>query len=130
MKFIVLVALFLVSCSKSDSEKLDLTFKGSNTSNLVVSELAKLHNRSAKKKIQILGGGSEEAIKEFKDGDLYYLNSSRKLSSHEIQEVENVHTKKVKEIIIGLDAIAIIVNPKLGVHELNLKQNAYHEVYP
>ena len=30
--------------------------------------------------------------------------------------------KKIKEVIIGLDAIAIIVNPKLGVHELNLTQ--------
>lgn len=99
-----------------------LTFKGSNTSNHIVSEIAKMYNKSAQKKIKVMGGGSEEAIREFVSGDLNYLNSSRKLTIDEISKTEKLLNKKVKEIIIGLDALAIIVNPKLGVHELSLHE--------
>ena len=122
MKFILFTVLFLLSCAKQNAEKLALTFKGSNTSSEVVNMLAKIHNKSKIKKIQVLGGGSEEAINEFISGDLFYLNSSRKLNPEEIQQVERVNDKKVKEVIFALDAIALIVNPKLGVHELNLTQ--------
>jgi phosphate transport system substrate-binding protein len=122
MKFILLCTLFLFCCSKKGIEKLSYTFKGSNTSNEVVSKLAKTFNKESGHKIFVSGGGSEEAIKDFLSGELYYLNSSRKLNDEEIQKAEQIHDKKIKEIIIGLDAIAIIVNPKLGVHELNLTQ--------
>lgn len=122
MKLILLSALILLSCSKTNIEKLALTFKGSNTSNSIVSDLAKHFNKNSESKIIVTGGGSEEAIKEFISGNLFYLNSSRKLSEDEISKVEQINDKKVREIIIGLDAIAIIVNPKLGVHELNLSQ--------
>jgi phosphate transport system substrate-binding protein len=122
MKLFLFALLFLISCSKKNTEKLALTFKGSNTSNEVVNELAKKYNRTSEKKIFVTGGGSEEAIKDFTSGNLYYLNSSRKLTDEEISKVEEIHDKKVREVIIGLDAIAIIVNPKLGVHELNLAQ--------
>ncbi|MBI2258030.1 MAG: substrate-binding domain-containing protein [Flavobacteriia bacterium] len=118
----VLSAFFLICCTKKNRETPALTFKGSNTSNEVVYALSKHFNKNSKKKIIVLGGGSEEAVQEFLNGNLYYLNCSRKLSDNEIKKAERTFDKKVKEIIIGLDAIALIVNPKLGVHDLNLTQ--------
>jgi phosphate transport system substrate-binding protein len=122
MKFSLFIALIFFSCSKKYEDKSSFSFKGSNTSNEVVSEMARCFNSNTGKKIKVMGGGSEQAIKEFISGDLYYLNSSRKLTKNEISKVEALQDKKVKELIIGLDAIAIIVNPKLGVHELSLTQ--------
>ena len=119
--FVVTILLF-VGCTKESFDKQNITFSGSNTSNLIVSKMANEFNKSRNKNIQIVGGGSEKAIEQFLTGDLFCLNTSRRLTSDEIRETEALHGKKVKEVIIGLDVVSIIVNPKIGVNELSISQ--------
>lgn len=118
--FIILV--FILTCCKTKEIYSPTYFKGSNTSKDLVSELASHFNKSQELKIKVDGGGSEKAITDFLNGDLLALNSSRKLTQEELSKVEQKHGKEVKEVIIALDAVAIIVNPKLGVHDLTLQQ--------
>ena len=119
---VLVVGLFLFSCGKTSNPDADLTFEGSNTSKNLVELLATNYNSSSKKKIKVKGGGSEKAIESFLHGNIKLLNSSRKLNADEIRTAEKNQGGKVKEIIIALDAVALIVNPKLGVHELSIAQ--------
>ena len=112
----------LTACQKENNEK-DITFVGSNTSHELISIFAEEFNKDHESiAVHSVGGGSERSIEKFLKGELLYLNSSRKLTEEEINSLEKMEGVEVHEVIIGLDALAIIVNPRLCIHELTLQE--------
>ncbi len=125
MRISLFILLLLVSCGNQAETQKSIRFTGSNTSNEVVKALAAHYNRSQNKlPIEVEGGGSEKAIRSFLTGDIRYLNSSRRITETEMELAGKNGVNEIREIIIGLDAIALIVNPKLGVHELSIREVA------
>lgn len=119
--FLSLLLINLSSCDKS-AQINDYTIEGSNTTKKLVSALAGDYHNRQQTNILVKGGGSEHAIYRFLSGKIDFLNSSRKLTDEEIIQAQEEGNGTIKEIVFGLDAITIIVNPKNIVHELSVQQ--------
>ena len=74
-------------------------------------------------KIEISGGGSEIGIKDFINGKTDIANSSRMITDAEISIASQNGIVPV-QIIMAMDAISIITNPRTGIDSLSMKQLA------
>jgi phosphate transport system substrate-binding protein len=120
MKKLLIVVIALVACTKHIPVNHTL-FSGSTSSKKVVGKLAQVFNSLNQGAfIEVNGSGSENAIKSFLKGEVNQLNASRRIDAFEIAQAREHGVTNIKEIIIGVDAIGIIVNPRLGVHQLTL----------
>ncbi len=116
--FVALISLSACKESNTPDLKKDLVIKGSESEKLMVQYLANHYNTSAKDiNIEVKGGGSEYGISEFKEGACNIANSSRVFQEEDYAQVKS---NSVKQAIIGVDAIAIITHPTLGIGSLNL----------
>ncbi|CAN5485494.1 PstS family phosphate ABC transporter substrate-binding protein [soil metagenome] len=108
--------------STTNTNKITLTIKGSDTvlplSQKESEEYMKLHPEAA---ITIVGGGSGVGITALMDGTTDIAMSSRPLKMEEKVKFEEKKLN-LKEVIIAMDALTVIVNPKNKISKLTQQQ--------
>jgi phosphate transport system substrate-binding protein len=78
--------------------------------------------------IQVSGGGSGVGIASLIGGKVDMANSSRKMTEKELASFkQNNAGKEAKEHVMGLDALAIYVNPKNPIEQISVQEVA--EIY-
>lgn len=131
---LVLAAFAMVSCGgnqdqnqkeKTDesgaaAQKISITIKGSDTvlplSQKEAEEYMKEHPDAS---ITIVGGGSGVGITALGEGSTDIAMSSRPLK---MDEKLNFKDRKIQEVVIAMDALAVVVNPKNKVSQLTREQ--------
>jgi phosphate transport system substrate-binding protein len=100
--------------------KIEITVKGSDTVlPLSQKEAENFMKKNKDATITVVGGGSGVGITALQDGSTNIAMSSRDLKMEEKLKLKD---KKIKQITIGVDALAIIVNPKNKVSKLTREQ--------
>lgn len=116
---------FLVaSCNEkipvSDSS---ITIKGSDTEYPLVKHLAEEFSKDHSFPVTVFSGGTAEGFKALSLNECVIANASRGITEEEVAFNTNKgHSHS--EIVIAIDAIAIITNPKLGIDSLSTLQLA------
>ncbi|MCO5259496.1 MAG: phosphate ABC transporter substrate-binding protein [Crocinitomicaceae bacterium] len=72
-------------------------------------------------KVMVTGGGSGVGIAALIEGTTDIAQTSRKIKFSERQKIQN-KGKTVKEVIIGYDALAVIINNGNGINQLTKEQ--------
>lgn len=114
MKKVILFAIAMMSISTLSAQKI----KGSDTMLPLTQRFAEEYKESS---ITVTGGGSGVGITSLIDNTCDIAMSSRKIK---FAERSNLNKKgiKVKEIIAGYDALAVIVNPTNKISKLTKEQ--------
>ena len=100
--------------------KVEIKVKGSDTVlHLSQKEAELFMKKNADASITVTGGGSGVGIAALTDGSTDICMSSRDLKMEEKLKLKD---KKVKEVVVAWDALAIIVNPKNKVNSLTRDQ--------
>lgn len=114
--------LLLVPSSPAADGK-TLQIKGSDTMvNLGQAWAEEYMNQHPETSISVTGGGSGTGIAALINRTTNIAQSSRDMKPEEKEEVLKATGKEVKEFKVGLDALAVIVNPANAVSELSLEQ--------
>ncbi len=114
-----LLALSIIAFSTSFAQTIKL--KGSDTILPIAQEEASVFNKSGKGSISVTGGGSGVGLAALVDNTTDIATSSRKIKMEEkIKFTES--GKKIKEVVIGKDALSIIVNPANKVSKLTREE--------
>jgi phosphate transport system substrate-binding protein len=111
---IVLSLIILSGCRPSGKEGVVITVAGSTSVQPFAEKLAEIymeHHRGLI--INVQGGGSTAGIRSVRGEAADIGTCSRELMEEE---------KDLKRIVIAWDGIAIVVNPKNNIHNLNLTQ--------
>lgn len=119
---ILLIALFYFSSCKEKPTtlKTEINIVGSESEKLLVQYLANHFTQLNKDiNISVKGGGSEYGIMQLKADACDIANSSRVFNEKDYFDFKK---DSVKQVIVAVDAIAIITNPSLGIDRLNLQQ--------
>lgn len=99
-----------------------LIIKGSDTELEIVSSMAEeFGNMHPDVLISVTGGGSGTGIAALINGEIDVADASRQIKDEEIQNARKMGVDP-KEIIIGNDGIAVIVNENNPVAQLTLRQ--------
>lgn len=115
--FLVVVMFGLVSTSAFSQR-----IKGSDTClPLTQKEAERFMNKNKAARVTVTGGGSGVGISALREGTTDIAMSSRKMKFDEKIKLQEAK-KNVKEIIIGYDALAIIVHPSNKVNDLTREQ--------
>jgi len=97
-----------------------ITIKGSDTIlPLSQKEAEDFMKKNKDASITVVGGGSGVGITALMDGNTDIAMSSRDLK---VEEKLKLQEKKIKQVTIGYDALAIVVNPKNKVTQLTREQ--------
>lgn len=134
MRYIIptvfILFLVIIGCKKNqddsnnpDDNKSTYLIKGSDTEFDLVKSMAQefdLQNHSDKKFV-VMGGGSVSGLNALIDGTIEIANSSRRITPSEHDQAIEKGVNPI-QMIIAMDAIAIITNPKLGIDSLSLFQ--------
>lgn len=118
----LLSGIIFVGCNKSTVSKENIQVKGSDTElKLVKSLAAHFESVNPETNVFVSGGGTGSGIDAFIHGKATVANASRKMTDDEyaIALKNGIHPVPV---IIATDAIAFIVNPKIGVDSLSVFQ--------
>lgn len=118
------MCLVLLSCGQEEPavERPSnvIVIKGSESEKSLVRFLADEYSKTNKGiTFEVVGGGSEVGINDFKAGICDIANSSR---IFEDEDYAQMKSDSVKQAIIAIDAIAIIANPYVRVGSLSLEQ--------
>jgi phosphate transport system substrate-binding protein len=117
---IALIFLLLLTVNQTFAQKLKI--KGSDTvlplTQTVAEEYMKINNNAS---IMVTGGGSGVGIAALLNGTTDIAQSSRSLKMDEKIQLKN-DGKTLTELIIGYDALAVIVNPANKVSQLTREQ--------
>jgi phosphate transport system substrate-binding protein len=119
---VMFAALFLGLRPAAQAADKTLVIKGSDTMVNLMSNLAeaymKLHSDVD---VAVTGGGSGTGIAALLNGTTDICAASRLMKD---QELEQAHARKLnpQETVIGMDGIAIMVNPANPVGELSIEQ--------
>jgi phosphate transport system substrate-binding protein len=129
---LILTAFTLASCGSGDqkpetaetkqaeAQKISITIKGSDTvlplSQKEAEEYMKEHPEAS---ITIVGGGSGVGITALGEGSTDIAMSSRPLKMDEKLAFKD---KNVQEVIVGMDALAVVVHPSNKVKQLTREQ--------
>jgi phosphate transport system substrate-binding protein len=128
---ILLMAVVSATLSACDSEEKgdenstpeapkEIVMAGSDTEMPLVQEMVAAFKKTAgDKHLRVEGGGSSTGIRRFIDGEIAVANSSRNMWPEEIDEAEHKGMSPTP-VVFGLDAVAIVTNPRLGVDSLSL----------
>lgn len=122
-----IMLLVAVACNEQKTEKntpeVSSVFKGSDTEFEMIQSLTAAYadKEPNAARYEVLGGGSESGINAFIDGKALVANSSRKMTESEMTRAQKNGLTPL-EVIIGVDAIAIITHPKVGVDSLSVDQ--------
>jgi phosphate transport system substrate-binding protein len=123
MKFIFIVALTLLSCSKRDYKIIQN--KGSDTLvNLAQAWAEEYKKIQPQVAIAVSGGGSGTGIAALINGTVDIANSSRAMSEEEKFSALKNNGKEVQEYIVGFDALAVFVHPSNPLKGLTIKEVA------
>ncbi len=105
-------------------EKKSITIKGSDTMVHLVSDWAEEFMKQAPDvEVAVTGGGSGTGIAALINGTTEICASSRDMKEKEKQQAKEKGVE-VKEVVVARDGIAVIVNPKNPVKELEMQQIA------
>lgn len=119
---IVLTVGLLTACkTEKHDENQTIYLKGSDTELDLVTDLCAEFAATSDFKFEIEGGGSEEGMSTLVTGGIDIANSSRMITDEESQTALSNSITPIP-IVIAIDAIAIITNPKLGVDSLSTLQ--------
>ncbi len=100
--------------------KVEIKVKGSDTVlPLSQKEAENYMKKNTDASITVVGGGSGIGIAALEDGSTDIAMSSRDLK---VDEKMKLKDKKIKQVIVGIDALSIIVNPKNKVSQLTREQ--------
>ncbi len=118
------VMLLAVGCSRTQTTAQggSIMIKGSDTMVNLMSNLAEAFMREHKHiNVAVTGGGSGTGIAALINGTTQLCASSRKMNEKEMQQAKAQNVTPV-EHTIGLDGLAVMLNPKNPVSELSLEQ--------
>jgi phosphate transport system substrate-binding protein len=108
----------------SGGEKKSITIKGSDTMVHLVSNWAEAFmNHKPDVEVAVTGGGSGTGIAALINGTTEICASSREMKEKEKQQAKGKGVE-VKEVVVARDGIAVVVNPKNPVRELDMQQIA------
>jgi len=130
----LLLALFLLgltlleSCNKQESVDQSKTptkaiFKGSDTEYDMIKEINAqfLEEFNPKERYAVEGGGSGTGINAFINGEVMVANASRKMTEEEFDKAYKNGLNPL-EVIVAMDAIAIITHPTASIDSLSVYQ--------
>jgi phosphate transport system substrate-binding protein len=105
-------------------EKKSITIKGSDTMVHLVSNWAEAFmNQKPNVEVAVTGGGSGTGIAALINGTTEICASSRDMKEKEKQQAREKGVE-VREVVVARDGIAVVVNPKNPVKELDMQQIA------
>jgi phosphate transport system substrate-binding protein len=105
-------------------EKKSITIKGSDTMVHLVSNWAEAFmNQKPDVEVAVTGGGSGTGIAALINGTTEICASSRDMKDKEKQQAKEKGIE-VREVVVARDGIAVVVNPKNPVKELDMQQIA------
>lgn len=116
-KLIFGLAMFVSAAAIAQSVKI----KGSDTILPIAQEEASVFNKSGKGSVSVTGGGSGVGLAALVDNTTDIAMSSRKIKMEEKMKLTEAG-KKVKEVVIGQDALSVVVNPANKVTKLTRQQ--------
>jgi len=129
-----LFCLFVTGCSNkndnsaSSSKKSVIQNAGSDTvvnlAQTFAEEYAKFNPAVS---VEVSGGGSGTGIAALINGTVDIANSSRQMTEEEIERTKQNTGKEPKEIIVGLDALAVYVHKGNPLEQITIEQLA--EIY-
>lgn len=99
----------------------NVKLKGSDTILPIAQEEASVFNKKGKGSISVTGGGSGVGIAALVDNTTDIATASRQMKMDEKMKLTG-SGKKVKEVVIGKDALSVIVNPANKVKRLTREQ--------
>ena len=112
------VLLFVVSALRAE----EVLIKGSDTLlNLVQQEAEAYMAEKPDAEISVVGGGSGVGLAALIDGSVDIADASRKIKEKEIRRARQ-NGVEVVEIVIAMDALAIIVNPQNTIQDLTVEK--------
>ncbi len=118
MKKVILGCALLIA---STTFAQNIKIKGSDTILPIAQEEASVFNKMGKGSVSVTGGGSGVGIASLLDNTTDIATASRKMKMNEKIKLSQAG-KKVKQIIIGRDALSVIVNPSNPVKKLTRAQ--------
>lgn len=118
------LALFLSACgSQPRGGKKNITIKGSDTLVILGQRWAETYmNENKDAIVQVTGGGSGTGIAALINKSTDICAASRPMKEEERKQAEEKHGKKVVEIPVALDGIAIYVHEDNPLKEILLSQ--------
>ena len=118
----LLIAMFCTFAS--GGEKKSITVKGSDTMVHLVSDWAEAFMKADPNvEVAVTGGGSGTGIAALINGTTEICASSRDMKEKEKQQAKEKGIE-TKEVVVARDGIAVVVNPKNPVKELDMQQLA------
>ena len=136
ISFLLVLSLFLVSCSKKDEsslsngsstkeEKITIQNAGSDTMvNLAQAWAESYASLEQKISVEVSGGGSGTGIAALINGTVDIANCSRSMKPSEIEKAVQNTGKEPKEFIVGFDALAVYVHKENPLEKISLQQLA------
>ena len=136
ISFLLVLSLFLVSCSKKDEsslssgsstkeEKVTIQNAGSDTMvNLAQAWAESYASLEQKISVEVSGGGSGTGIAALINGTVDIANCSRSMKPSEIEKAVQNTGKEPKEFIVGFDALAVYVHKENPLEKISLQQLA------
>lgn len=123
---IILLSVIVFSCQRVDQNPVNdrvIHIGGSNTELEMVKNLIVEFEKQQPREVSfvITGEGSNSGLNNLIEGNIQVANSSRFISEEEKETAKRRGIKPVQGII-ARDAIAIIVNPRVGVDSLSIEQ--------
>lgn len=117
-------ALAMTSCSDKSGQsgggdKKSIKISGSNTMAQVGTAWAENFTSA---KVSVAGGGSGIGINELTEGRIDICTSSRPMKDEEKKKIKDKFGKDVSEFIVGIDALAVFVNPGNPIKEISVEQ--------
>jgi phosphate transport system substrate-binding protein len=118
-----LLIVFLVAAVRAAENKM-IVIKGSDTMVHLVSNWAEeFMKQKPDAEVAVTGGGSGTGIAALINGTTEICASSRDIKEKERQQAREKGVE-VKEVVVARDGIAVVVNPKNPVKELDIQQIA------
>lgn len=120
----MVVLILGASCKRNGQTgpKVSITIKGSDSMVNLMSNLSEMFMKEHQNiTVSVTGGGSGTGIAALLNGTTDVCSSSRSLNEKELSLAKSQNIAPV-EHIIGLDGLAVMVNPKNPNNELSLEQ--------
>lgn len=122
--FVLMLPLFsLISCGgKNEVEKQSITIKGSDTVlPLAQMQAEKMMGNDSTISVSVVGGGSGVGLTAMLEGSTDLAMSSRDLKTEETLKFQEAKME-VEKVIVGYDALSVIVHPDNKIGQLTREQ--------
>lgn len=119
---LIIAALAIITFAFIAPAPVSIVIKGSDTVLPISQKEAEVFmKKNSGSKITVVGGGSGVGLAALLDGTTDIAMSSRKMKMSEKMKMQDAG-KAIKEVIVGYDALAIIINPSNKVGQLTREQ--------